>query len=248
MSSRSGLAAAAVSACIALATNANANLVTNGNFENTTLTAPGFAAGNLPGWNVTGPDYLWFPGTADQFPNPSANWGPGTGVNNGFPTTSPTGGNFLEQDPYYNAPLTQIITGLTPSATYRLSFYWAASTWTGAALAPTTRDWQVTLGSQTVTTASVILPAKGFQGWMHEVFYFTPSNPAALLSFLSQGTGDPPVALLDGVTLDRVDSGTGGTGAAPEPASWVLMIAGIGGAGAALRRRLTRTSGTAADS
>jgi hypothetical protein len=215
---------------MATSSGAAVNLVANGGFEITTLTSPGFVSGALPGWTPGSFDYLWFPGTADQ-PGLSAVWGPGTSVNNGLPATSPAGGNFLEQDPYFNSPLTQTITGLTPSGVYQLSFYWAAPTWTGALLAPTTRDWQVSLGAQSFMTPSVTVPAQGFQGWMHETFTFTPSSSSELLSFLSQGVGDPPIAFLDGVTLEAV----------PEPGAWVMVISGIALAGAGARRSRSRS-------
>ena len=220
------LAAAVAAGSLAAAGAASANLVTNGGFETTTLTGPGFVSGALPGWTPGSFDYLWFPGTTD-IPSFSANWGPGTGVNNGLPATSPAGGNFLEQDPYFNSPLTQVINGLTPSGKYKLSFYWAAATWTGALLAPTTRDWQVSLGAQSFTTASITLPAKGFQGWIPVSFVYTATNPTEVLTFLSQGVGDPPVAFLDGVSLNGV----------PEPADWMLLIAGVAGVGVAARLR-----------
>lgn len=207
-----------------------ANLVVNGGFETTPLTGPGTGAGNLPGWNSSPYDYVWFPGTADVLPNPNALWGPADGAANGLPAASPAGGNFLEQDPYFNTPLTQTISGLTPGATYQLGFYWAAASWTGAQLAPTTRDWQVSLGAQTYATAAATVPAKGFQGWMHETMLFTPASGTELLSFLSQGAGDPPVALLDGVSLVRITP-------VPEPGTWAMLILGMAGLGAAARAR-----------
>jgi hypothetical protein len=49
------------------------------------------------------------------------------------------------------------------------------------------------------------------------------------LVFLAQGTpaGGPPVALLDGVTLNAV----------PEPSTWAMVLVGIGGLGLAARSR-----------
>jgi hypothetical protein len=231
----------AVAGVLALATSAataSPNLVVNGGFENTTLTAPGFAVGQLPGWNVAWPDYLWFPGTADLPPNPSANWGPNSGANNGFPATSPNGGNFLEQDPYYGTSLTQSISGLSTSSTYKLQFYWAASTWTGAMLASTTRYYQVSLGAQTVATAPVTLGPKGFGGWTLETFYFNPTSATELLSFMSIGTGDPPIALLDGISLTEV-TGRG----VPEPGVWLMLTLGVGVLGGSARRRRSRSPG-----
>ena len=53
-----------------------------------------------------------------------------------------------------------------------------------------------------------------------------------MLKFLAVGTptGVPPFSLLDGVTMNAV-------GGVPEPATWAMMILGIGGIGAMARRR-----------
>lgn len=58
---------------------------------------------------------------------------------------------------------------------------------------------------------------------------FVADRATATLSFLAHGTpeGVPPFSLLDGV------SGT----AVPEPATWALMVGGLGLVGGALRSR-----------
>ena len=72
-------------------------------------------------------------------------------------------------------------------------------------------------------------PGTSFSGWNYASTSFTAKATSEILGFLSNGTpsGQPPVALLDGVNL---------TAAVPEPASWAMMIGGFGMIGAALRR------------
>ena len=74
--------------------------------------------------------------------------------------------------------------------------------------------------------------SQGFSGWLHATFNYKATSSQEILSFLSRGTptGLPPIALLDGVSLYD-------TGATPEPATWAMMILGMAGIGAALRRR-----------
>ena len=62
---------------------------------------------------------------------------------------------------------------------------------------------------------------EGFSGWMQETMTFTATSTSETLSSLAIGTpsGQPPFALLDGVTLSDV----------PEPASWGLMVSGLVG-------------------
>ena len=213
---------------LALGTAANAaNLVQNGGFETTTLPSPGGnATAYVPNWSVAFGVTLWFPGTGDVLPNASAMWGPNDGSANGLPATSPAGGNYLEQDAnFVTASFGQTITGLTPNARYKLGFWWAAAQWYYAAGVPTTNQWFASLGAQTQQTAIVTVPYAGFHPWKHESFIYTPSNATEILSFISLGSGDPPLALLDGVTLTAV----------PDMDTWVLLVLGFGVLGLAGR-------------
>ena len=54
-----------------------------------------------------------------------------------------------------------------------------------------------------------------------------------MLRIVVTDTGPPSAMLVSGLT------GTASAGGVPEPASWALMIAGFGLAGAQLRRRRT---------
>jgi hypothetical protein len=142
---------------------------------------------------------------------------------------SPTGGNFvaLDGDTLYNGTLSQTITGLTVGATYTLSFDWAAAQFADRT-GNTTEMLQVGFGGQSFDTAIVPNLSGGSAGWFTVSHSFQASDTTQVLSFLSIGTpnGQPPVALLDSVSL---------TNGVPEPNSWALMLIGFGGVGGMMR-------------
>jgi hypothetical protein len=214
------------------------NLVTNGSFE--TTTAGGGQLGyntNATGWTnannngTWGYNFLFTPGSADTtgVTGVSGNlklYGPGNGYNNGLPASSPDGGNFIAADGVYETgAITQTIMGLTALQTYAVSFWYAGAQQSGFGCVQTpctTEAWQVSLGSQTQTTATVNTGngVGGFSGWVYTTMVFTATSSSEVLSFLAQGTpgGEPPFTLLDGVSLV----------ATPEPGTLPLL------AGAAL--------------
>lgn len=230
------LSAVVASAAPALA---GVELVTNGGFEsnggngqlgyNTTATDWSLPVGN------TGYAFLFAPGTADttgangQFGNLTL-YGPGNGNNNGLPATSPAGGYFLASDTdFQQAAISQTINGLTVGDEYTVGFWWAGAQQSGFS-GSTEEQWEVSLGSDTQSTAFVMIPQAGFSGWMYQTFTFTATSASEALSFFADGTpGEPPFALLDGVTMMAV----------PEPSTWAMMLVSFGGLGfaAAYRRR-----------
>jgi len=243
------IAFTAVAAALGMAGAASAApLVANGGFETNTGTGQlGFNV-SATGWSVpvpttSGGSYFFLYNAAGgttsgtSADNGGANgilgnvalWGPGNGSANGL-TVSPNGGAFVGADPdFNNGAISQTITGLTPGQSYNLDFFFAASQQAGF-LGATSGGWQVTLGSQVENTPLLPNVSKGFSGWVPEQLVFTATSGTETLSFLATGTGGaalPPFALLDGVTLTPV----------PEPATWALMLVGVGALGAGLRMR-----------
>ena len=154
------------------------------------------------------------------------------GHNNTF-TAAPGGGttqNFLAMENISNACgcyIYQTITGLVVNASYSVGFYQAGAVWSGSTLA-TTEFWKVGWGTTTTTSiasqtnsSTINTPVLGFSGWIPQQMQFVATATQMVLSFMANGspTGQPPFALLDGVTLTQVQS--------PEPASAALIISGL---------------------
>jgi len=236
---------------------AAANLVTNGGFEMTT-TGYGLLGTetNVTGWTDApvlskgkptkklGQDYVYAAGTADTaLPkvNPLMDpshydngelWGPDDGAKNGMPDASPAGGNFISlsggKDP---SALTQTISALKPGQTYVLTFYYAFAQGYGARRSGSVDSISATLGSQTQVTSPITMPSEVFFGWQQAQFTFKDFSGSDVLSFLAAGTiGDPPYALLDGVSLTT-------SSIVPEPSAWAMMLLGVSSLGAIMRRR-----------
>lgn len=213
----------------------NSNFVVNGDFEQTTNGTGQFDYSTVAtGWTSSGYNFLFAAGTADSTGSMGqdgklALWGPQNGSNNGL-TNSPTGGNFVAADGAYKiGAIQQTISGLKVGQDYQVSFDWAAAqqkNFTG----PNTEHWGVSLGSETKSTSIYSNKSEGFSGWMHETMTFTATGPSEVLSFLAAGTpsGQPPFSLLDGVSM---------TSAVPEPATWGMLLGGLGLIALALRRR-----------
>jgi len=237
--------------CIAVVTAAAGQaveFVKNGGFEKVTLngvaTAGSYEFGSryatvaVTDWATSGYNFVFAAGAADtvgatgEYGNLQL-WGPNNGSANGLPAASPAGGNFVGADGAFGVDaISQTINGLIPNQKATLTFSWGAAQQFGFD-GTTTEQWQVTLGSETFSTAVVTNASHGFSGWMLQTFVFTPTSNSALLSFLSIGTpaGVPPFAVLDGVSLQQ--------GVVPEPATWALLITGFAMVGMASRRRRT---------
>ncbi len=219
---------------------AGPNLVVNGGFETTTVGTDHQVVGttDLPGWTLD-PSigryaYVYDADAATTYPF-SYDGGGGPGPDDrrlaaSFGGVSPTGGNFfgVDADQTYGTPLSQTINGLVIGQRYVVSFDWAATQLRNR-FGDTTNQWIVSLGSETQSTPVVNVGSQAFLGWYSESFTYTATATSEVLNFLANGTPDglPPFALLDGVSLNAV----------PEPAAWVLMIAGFGLVGVASRRR-----------
>lgn len=236
-------------ALLAIVTPAKANLVLNGSFETTTLSASGqITAADVTSWDTTKAaptaslGFVYFSGTAnntltDQF-----------GANNfqlaqgpTYPATSPDGGNFLVVDsaPAYVASISQTISGLTIGKQYSLQFYQAAGQQNGAAYnMPTFDQWSVTfgpasgVGAQTFLSTIMNNPIQSFTAWNLQTMVFKATAVSQVLTFLTDGGPDglPPMLFLDGVDLYP----------SPEPTTVLYAVLGLSGLIAVRRLRNTR--------
>ena len=207
------------------------NLVQNGSFETTTLSASGFfTTTDVSNWSTSSYTFLVFPNTAQTNIGNSVKLYPG--ITNTMPSTSPDGGNFVAADgAYQSGAISQQINGLMVGEFYTLNFYQAGAQQQGYNGATTDR-FQVSLldaanHGQTFLSALMTNPSHDFQPWQLQTMTFQATSITETLSFLAVGTptGVPPFSLLDGVSL---------TQQTPEPAG--LAIVGLGLIGLAVRR------------
>ncbi|HEY2356695.1 MAG TPA: PEPxxWA-CTERM sorting domain-containing protein [Phenylobacterium sp.] len=228
--------AASVALAVATAAHADVNLVTNGSFSSGPGASTQFGGSVAPyntqpvtGWtggsgNPTDLQFYFVGNTnaANQWNDGGAHFGAGF-------TPSPDGGAFvgLDGDLLAEGSISQVITGLVVGQTYTLTFNWAASQLVNRTL-PTTEELHVTFGNSSYDTAIMHEPSQGFSGWLTESVSFKADATTQTLKFLSIGSpnGEPPIALLDGVSLT-----------VPEPSTWAMMLVGFGGIGAMVRRR-----------
>jgi hypothetical protein len=221
--------ASAVAAFASTAASAATNLVTNGSFEQTTLTSKGTFENHVTGWS--GGQKLTFLDT----PGSSTSSSGGYAVYAGLPASSPDGGNFVQMDgdSNYNSPIYQLITGLTVGQQYTLTFYQAAGQQQGYT-GTTTEQWAVYFQTGTTGTPQLsdkyTLASQTVGAWQKQTMTLTATATSEYLAFLAVGTpaGMPPTSFLDGVSL---------TAAVPEPATWAMMLVGFGAMGVAARRR-----------
>lgn len=231
-----------MSAVLAFHANlAHANLIKNGGFESNVIDQSQIVNGKrlekngvtIDNWissknggNSGGYNFLMNGATAHQHGGAMRLQGVG---DNFF--MSPSGGNFFASDSDYGpGTLKQNVEGLEVGTTYLLTFEYALAQqydWKG----PNNNVfWEVGFGDAKQNSEKLSIPEKGFSGWQTTTMYFTATSTSEWLTFLSQRTasGGPPFMLLDNVQL-HAD--------VPEPASWTLMLAGLGMVGFLARRR-----------
>jgi hypothetical protein len=241
--------------------NATLNLVTNGSFEilGNGITTPQKIVGSniVSGWSTSTTqsssyDFLFFTSTGNgpatlgstntEYSNTLKLYGPDSQY------ISPDGGNVVGMDSAYQVgAISQIINGLTVGASYAVSFDWAGAQQSGfnGSVACggnpdpgtcTTDKFQVSLGSQTLSTQAITVANHGFTGWLQQTLIFTATAASETLAFLPVGTpnGAPPFALLDGVSMTQV----------PEPATAALMLSGMVALGAVGWRGRKRAEAT----
>lgn len=162
-------------------------------------------------------------------------------------TASPNGGSFFTMDPTYpttNTVLTQSLTGLIVGSTYTLSFYQAAGQQKGFdALSGFSNTWNVKMTDSNNTVdlnqnaPSLTIANHTFSGWTQVTMSVVATTASMTLQFLSTsnvGNGQPPFAMLDGISLTKNAS------AVPEPTALLLLGSAVAGLFGARRLRARR--------
>jgi hypothetical protein len=157
----------------------------------------------------------------------------GGDVSNTWDGSAAGSGNFVAMDGAFSTgPISQTITDLNVGSVYTLTFNWAGAQQNGFT-GPTTEQIVFGLGGDTFSTAVLSNVSHGFTGWQTVTQTFTATDASEVLSFLANGTPDgvPPFSLVSNVSLTGFDADV------PEPATWTMIILGIGGIGGMARRR-----------
>lgn len=218
---------------------AHANLITNGNFEQTTNgTNKRLSDGNTTASNLT---------TLVGWTSSNGNSGGYNFVLNGSTATTSSaalqlrdftamtnGGNFFASDPLYGPGyLYQQVNGLTLGASYTLTFDYGMAQQAGFSGANNNDYWLVGFNNDSRTTTPLSSADGSFTGWKSASMTFTATGVSEYLYFLAKGDspGAPPFMLLDNVSM---------TSAVPEPSTAALMLGGIGLLGLIARRRWKR--------
>lgn len=239
------LSVSAVAALSAGMAHAATNLVTNGNFDDTTngnnkrlsasptnetdrTTLSGWTSTSIEG-NGGGYNFVLDANTAKTWDSVIWLRSEVDGVSNGY-ASSANGGNIFASDALYGpGTLAQTITGLKQDAYYQLTFDYALAQQVGFTGTNTNNFWHVMFGDQSANSSGLSITSGGFSGWQTATMTFQASGTSQVLSFLAQTTapGAPPFLLLDGVNLTAV----------PEPTTWAMMLGGFGFIGFLARRR-----------
>lgn len=188
---------------------ASAAVITNGSFENGTLSNPfstvGTGGTNITGWSVTS-------GTVDYIGNL---WQHQDGTR-----SVDLAGNSI-------GALAQTFATVI-GETYSVAFYIARNPDGG--LLPRTGTVQATGSAAQALFYNNGASTRSNMGWLLNLYQFTATSNSTTLTFSADATSQG----LYGLALDNVSISS-----VPESATWCMMLAGFGLMGFALRRRKT---------
>jgi hypothetical protein len=225
----SALAGAAMAVAGPITSASATQFISNGGFEDSSYTdSTPFSGPSVPAkdWSSNGNWVMFCSGSGIRCDDPHTN-------GSLYPTVplSPQGGNFIGMDGTsgYDGSLSQTISGLKTGEQLTLSFYMATAQQCCNALV-TSDQVIATLGGETFTTPRISTPAGGSTPWTLYSTTFTYDGTGNILTFLNSGTGEPPFALIDGVSLTTAAPG-------PVPGSGLLGLAVLALAGLYSRMR-----------
>lgn len=137
--------------------------------------------------------------------------------NDGYVAPTPFGSQeaFLQSFPSAGAQVSWSVSGLTPGQSYALSFYDIAFG-VGAQ----------TLGVSAFGASGTYTPASQFV-YGDNILNFTATSSSGTVDFQALTSGGNFVTGIDNLTISTV----------PEPAGWAMMLLGLGGLGAVIRRQ-----------
>lgn len=200
---------AAIAAVALVPASANAASIINGSFENGTLTNPSFTT--VPGANSTSINGWVVTGNSVDYIG--SYWAAQDGTRSIDLNGNALGG--IQQT--FDTVVGQL---------YNISF-WLAGNTDGL---PVNKSVRVSAGaaSSIFTFDTTGFSAPSNMGWKKYNFQFAATATSTTLSFASLDPG------AFGASLDNVS-----VSAVPEPATWAMMLLGIGLIGGAMRRRTT---------
>jgi uncharacterized protein DUF642/PEP-CTERM motif-containing protein len=216
------LMAAALPAGVLLSGAAEANLVTNGSFDNTSGQFVNNAGGGddvpvgsnaISGWTISGIyDVLWIPG-GGQYGELTAS--PGNGSQYFLDLTGTS-----DHAPYDGVSQT---IATTANDTYRLTFDLGSATQWGI------QDGLVASAGTTSALFTSTNPGNSTNFWNSETLNFTATGSSTVISFVG-ASGQSYIG------LDNVNVVQTGVSAVPEPSTWMMMLMGFAGLGFVARQ------------
>ncbi|MGH8113632.1 MAG: hypothetical protein ACREPS_01060 [Rhodanobacteraceae bacterium] len=202
------------------------DLITNGDFSQSSHTAPWqfgtnsgggqffgggsctYGGNSITGWQGNGGYEIWYNSSAAASTVEPCTQYSETQLLSPIsaPPAGAGSGSFVGLDgissPIPNAGISQMINGLVAGAKYTVTFYWGNTQLLNRS-GPTTEYLTVSLGSQSFDTSVNSIGTHGWSGWAPVSFTFTADSASELLGFLSIGTPDslPPFAVLTGISM-----------------------------------------------
>lgn len=255
-----GVSAASTAQAQNVITNGSFENFAGANLSSQQLLQTGGTGTAYSGWATTsGYGFIVTPSQAiGGFNGPAGSvqlWSPSVGAVSGNGgsgsvaiTSSPDGGSFFTMDPTYpttTGVLTQSLTGLIVGSTYTLSFYQAAGQQKGFdAFSGFTNTWNVKITDSNNTVdlnqnaPSLTVANHAFSGWTQVTMSVIATTASMTLQFFassSVGSGQPPFAMLDGISMTKNASA-----AVPEPTAMLLLGSAVAGLFGARRIRARR--------